>query len=123
MVKARKRRDKIEELSGSEVEELIQKNLERHTGTIAVGQQAAGIAEKPATEVSEGLLATLEDSVQPKVEPDAFSVVMKKQTNQEWKGVESTRSLGYNGQSGRTKRCQRKTARDKEAVDAETRKE
>ena len=86
--------DKVEELSGNELEELIQQNLKRLTGTNMVGQPA-GTAKEPLSAMA---------SMQLKGEPNMFSIVMKKQTNQEWKGVESTQSLGYNGQSDQTKR-------------------
>ena len=104
--------DEVEELSGNELEELIQQNLKRLTGTNMVGQPA-GTAKEPLSAMA---------STQLKAEPNAFSVVMKKRTDQEWKGVESTRSLGYNGRSDRTKRHLDKKARDKETEDAKMRK-
>lgn len=43
-------------------------------------------------------------------------------TKQDWKKAESNRSLGYNGQSGRSQRRSQKNARDKEVIDAKLRK-
>lgn len=97
----------VEELSGSELEEVIQRRLARAT---EVGQPVARTEELSAT------------VKRPIVEPNALSVIMGPQTSQKWKRAESTRSLGYNGQSVRTKRHRAKVARDKEEEDAKLRK-
>jgi len=99
--------EEVEELSGSELEEEIQRRTEQLAGTTAVEQPAE---ESPTT------------SEQPTAKPNLLSVIMGQRTNQGWKKAESTRSLGYNGQSGRTKRHQAKVARDKETGDAKLRK-
>ena len=43
-------------------------------------------------------------------------------TGREWRKAESSRKLGYNGLSVRTKRFRAQKAREKEKVDAEMRK-
>ena len=77
----------VEELSGSELEEVIQNNRERLVGTAA--------AEQPMVEV----LQILKAATQPKAKLNTLSAIMGQQTSQEWKKVEKTQSLGYNGQS------------------------
>ncbi|KAF8147998.1 hypothetical protein B0H34DRAFT_758877 [Crassisporium funariophilum] len=52
----------------------------------------------------------------------AYDILMLKHTKKEWKKAESNRSLGYNGNSGRSQRRSEKNARDKEAIDAKLRK-
>lgn len=97
---------------GSELEEVIQRHTERLVGVVTMGQPAVRtMAEEPP--------AMLE---QPMTEPDMLSVIMGQRTNQEWKKVESTRSLGYNGQSTRMKRHRAKIMRDKETGDVKLRK-
>ena len=99
----------MEELLGSELEEVIQNNRERLVGTAA--------AEQPMVEV----LQILEAATQPKAKPNTLSAIMGQQTSQEWKKVEKTQSFGYNGQSSRTKRCWEKATRDKELEDVKLR--
>jgi len=104
--------EEVEELSGSELEEVIQRRAERLAGVATTGQPAARtMVEEPPVMLE-----------QPMTEPDMLSVIMGQRTNQEWKKAESTRSLGYNGQSTRTKRHQAKIMRDKEMGDAKLRK-
>lgn len=104
----------VEELSGSELEEAVRQGREGSEGTTVMSQSA--------TTVSEGPPAMLGATVTPKADPNPFSAIMGQRTNHEWKKAERTRSLGYNGQSDRTKRRQEKALRDKEKIDAELRK-
>ena len=97
--------EEVEELSGSELEEVIQRHRESTTGRPAVRR------EEPSAMVK-----------QPIAEPDALSAITGQRSNREWEEAESTRSLGYNGQSTQTKRHRAKAARDKEAGDAKLRK-
>ena len=97
--------EEVEDLLESELEEVIQQNRERSQGTTMVEQPVVGVVEE-----------------QPEAEPGAFSTIMGQWTTQEWKRAESTRSLGYNGQSSRTKRCREKAARDEEREDEKLRK-
>ncbi|KAF9649985.1 hypothetical protein BDM02DRAFT_3260022 [Thelephora ganbajun] len=83
--------EEVEELSGSELEMVVQKCLK-----------------------------TLEVTSQSSAETDAFSTIMRKQAKKDWKKAESHRSLGYNGQSVRTKRHHKQLAR-KEKEDAKLR--
>ena len=83
----------VEELSGSELEEVIQHHRERV------------VASAPTVE-------------QPTAESSALSVIMRTRTKREWKKVEMTQLLGYSGRSVRTKRHQAQVARDKEKEDA-----
>ena len=103
--------EEVEDLSWSEVEEGAQQHREELGGAAAAEQPTAEIAEEPSAMVK-----------QPMAEPNSLSVIMGLRTNQEWKEAESTRSLGYNGQSDRTKRHRAKVARDKEVNDARLRK-
>lgn len=105
----------VEELSGSELEEVIQRNREKLKGAAGMGE------DERAGGVMEGQLAMLK-AAQPKAESDALSIVMGRRTNQEWRKAESTRSLGYNGQSSRTRRRYEKASRDKETENANLRK-
>lgn len=100
--------EEVEELSGSELEELIQRRLTR---VVKVDQPAARMMEEPSATVK-----------WPIAEPNALSAIMGPETNQKWKRAESTRSLGYNGQSDRTKRHHAKVARDREERDVQLRK-
>ena len=102
--------EEVEELSGSELEDATWQHGELLAGTTTAKQATAGTAV-------EELLAA-----QPIAEADTPSVLANQRTNQEWKKAESTRSLGYNGQSARTKRHRAKAARDKEMEDAKLRK-
>ena len=104
----------VEELLGSELEEVIRQDRERLVGATAVEQQAASVTEETS--------AKLEATVQPEAESSIPSVIMGKRTNQEWRKAESARSLGYNGQSAQTKRRQDKATRDKETEDKKLRK-
>lgn len=69
----------------------------------------------------------LQGSETPEVTPqsgagtDAYSAIMQKQTGKDWKKAESRRSLGYNGQSARTKRYHEQLARKKEEENAKLR--
>ena len=65
----------VEELSGSELEEVVQECLRK-----------------------------LEAALQASDKPDAYSLITCKQTQKDWKKAESHHSLGYNGQSVWTKR-------------------
>lgn len=103
--------EEVKELSGSELEEVIQRHRGGSAGATAVEQPAAGTMEEPSAMVK-----------QPMAEPNTLSVIMHPRTNQKWKEVESTRSLGYNGQSARTKRHRAKVVREKELEDAKLRK-
>ena len=85
--------EEVEELSGSELEEVIQRHSEK----------LPAAAKQPIAELS------------------PLSVIMGKRTNQEWRKAESTRSLRYSGQSARTKRHREKVARDKGVEDAKLR--
>ena len=76
----------VEDLSGSELEDIIQQHRERSVATVTVGQPVMLVAAKPLM-------------MQPVTEPSALSAIMGLQTNQEWRKAESNRSLGYNGQS------------------------
>lgn len=105
--------EEVEELSGSELEEVIQRNRERFTGKAAIAW--------PVARATERLPAMLKATVQQKSEPSPFSDIMGKRTNREWKKAENTRSLGYSGHSARTRRRQEKAMRDKEAEDAKLR--
>jgi len=102
--------EEVEELSGSELEEVIQRHRERLAG--------ASMEETPVARTEESS-ATVKRQM---AEPDALSVITTPRTNHEWKKAESTRSLGYNNQSVRTKRHRAKVARDKETEDAKLRK-
>lgn len=93
----------VEELLGSELEEVAQRHRERLAGTTTTKEPS------PAPR-------------QPEAEPNTLSIIMGQRTNQEWKKAESTRSLGYNGQSARTKRHREKITRHKEIEDAKVRK-
>lgn len=93
----------VEELSGSELEEVIQRHREQLGGTTTTEESS------PAPRQLEA-------------EPNMLSIIMGQRTNQEWKKAESTRSLGYNGQSFRMKRHREKIARDKEVEYAKARK-
>jgi hypothetical protein len=76
----------------------------------------------------EELLCSLQKSAEKELEQMAFSDSTKYQELQrtigsnEWKKAESSRSLGYNGNSSRSQRRHAKAARDKEMVDAQLRK-
>jgi hypothetical protein len=54
-------------------------------------------------------------------EPNAHSAISCKHTQKDWKKAESSRSLGYNGQSARTKRRMEQLAREKEKKNAKLR--
>ena len=82
----------VEELSGSELEEVVQERLRK-----------------------------LEATPQASDKPDAYSVITRKQTQKDWKKAESHRSLGHNGQSARTKRHHDWLAREKEKEDEKLR--
>ena len=83
----------VEELSGSELEEVIQHHRERV------------VVSAPTVE-------------QPMAESSALSVIMRTWTKREWKKVEMTWLLGYSGRSVHTKRHRAQVARDKEKEDA-----
>ena len=102
--------EEVEELTGSELEGMIQRNR----------GESAGV--RVATEGLPAPSAKLEAPVQQRTEPAAVSVIMGQRTNREWKKAENARSLGYNGRSVRTKRRHEKAMRDKEAEDAKLRK-
>ena len=51
-----------------------------------------------------------------------YTEMMRPLTEKDWKGIESNRKLGYNGQSGRTKRRKEMAARRKAEADATLRK-
>ena len=101
----------VEELSGSELEEA-QRHAEQVAGTTTAERIAAGTM----VEVSPATLKW------PIAESDALSAIMDQRTDRDWKKAENTRSLGYNGQSARTKRLREKVARDKETEDVKLRK-
>jgi len=82
----------VEELSGSELEEVARK-----------------------------CLGTPEAASKSSAEPSVHSAIMHKQTKKDWKKAESRRSLGYNGQSERTKRHHVRLAQEKEKEDAKLR--
>ena len=84
--------EEVGELSGSELEEVLQRHLK-----------------------------TLEVTLQSSAETNAHSAIMHEQTKKDWKKAESRRSLGYNGQSARTKRHHEQLARKKEKGDAKLR--
>lgn len=85
--------EEVEKLSGSELEEMAQKHLE-----------TMGVASHSITEL------------------DLRSAIMCKQTEGDWRRAESHRALGYNRQSGRTKRRHEQFVREKEEEDAKLRK-
>lgn len=85
--------DEVKELSGRELEEEVPKH-----------SQPLEIASQSTTKL------------------DACSAIMRKQTEGDWRRAESCRSLGYNKQSGRTKRRHEQLAREKAKEDAELRK-
>lgn len=62
-----------------------------------------------------------EDVASLEAKPSGYSIIMRQQTKKDWKKVESRRSLGYNGQSARTKRHHEQVAREKEKEDAKLR--
>lgn len=62
-----------------------------------------------------------EDVSHSEAKPSGYSIIMRQQTKKDWKKVESCRSLGYNGQSARTKRHHEQIAREKEKEDAKLR--
>lgn len=103
--------EEVEVLSGSELEEAIQRHGEWSAGKATMRHTAAGtmMDEPPAMQK------------QPIAESVVLSITMDQRTNQEWRKMESTRSLGYNGQSARMKRHRAKVARDKETEDAKLR--
>jgi hypothetical protein len=103
--------EEVEMLSGSELEETIQQHSERSGSTTTM--------EQPVTGTTEELTAAVKPLI---TELNTLSVIMGPRTNQDWKKAESTRSLGYNGQSGRMKRHHAKVARDKEMENAKLRK-
>lgn len=109
--------EEVEDLSESELEEVIRRNRERLGGTTTVEWPVVEVVEEWATDEPLVML----EAEQPKAEPGAFSVIMGKRSDQEWKRAESTRSLGYNGQSSRTKRRREKAARDEETEDQKLR--
>ena len=84
--------EEVEELSGSELEEVLQRCLE-----------------------------TPEAILQSNAETNRYSTIMRKRTEKDWKKAESCRSLGYNGQSARTKRHHEQLVRGKEKEDAKLR--
>ena len=98
----------VEELSGSELEDAIQQHRDRSTAMAIVGQPVIPVVAEPP-------------AMQPVTEPSALSAIEGPRTNQEWRKAESVRSLGYNGQSARTKRRKEKLTRDKEKKDAQLR--
>ena len=55
------------------------------------------------------------------VKPSRYSIISKKQTKGDWRKAESHHSLGYNGQSARTKRYHEQAAREKEKEDVKLR--
>ena len=55
------------------------------------------------------------------VKPSGYSIISKKRTEGDWRKAGSHRSLGYNGQSARTKRYREHAAREKEKEDAKLR--
>lgn len=103
--------EEVEVLSGSELEETIRQHSERSRSTTTM--------EEPATRTTEELTVAVK---RPISELNTLSVIMGPRTNQDWKKAESTRSLGYNGQSVRTKRHHAKVARDKEMENTKLRK-
>ena len=104
----------VEELSGSELEEAVQKNMERSARRTVEQQPAAAAMEEPS--------ATPEAATQSEVKPDMISVITGQRSQKEWDKAESSRSLRYNGRSARSKRHREKKARDKETEDAKLRK-
>ena len=84
--------EEVEELSGSELEELM-------------GRQ----------------LKTPEVTSQPSAELNTYSKIMHQRTQGDWKKAESRRSLGYNKLSTRTKRYHEQVAREKAREDAKLR--
>ena len=102
--------DEVDELSGSELEEVIQQNRERSVRGMAAGQPALDTAEPSLT------------AENPAAKHDRFPIIMASRSNQEWTKAESTWSLGYNGQAPQMKRHREKAARDKEAENAKLRK-
>ena len=110
----------IDELSGSELEEIMRLNREKGEELPDV-TDTGGLSTQPPTDTTDTEVV-LETPEGPEPGVDALSIVMAKRTNQEWKRAETTRSLGYNGRSKRTKRHQAKLARDKETENAKVRK-
>lgn len=74
---------------------------------ISDDEEEEGVEELPEDELEEVVqkcLQTLEVASQPPTEPNMRPVIMRKRTEGDWRKAESRRSLGYNKQSGRTKR-------------------
>ena len=102
--------EEVEKLSGSELEDTIWQCGEGLVGMTTMKQAAVRttVGELPAA--------------QPIAGDGTPSVLMDRWTNHKWKKAESTRSLGYNGQSAQTKRHRAKVMRDQETEDAKLRK-
>ena len=86
--------EEVEVLSGSELEEVVQQHEEWLVGKATIGQTVARTATEEPPAMPKQLVA----------ESVVLTITMDQRTNQEWRKIESTRSLGYNGQSTQTKR-------------------
>jgi hypothetical protein len=81
------------------------------------------LSELEGDALRESLCLTLQHEIELLREATPYEKINKqKLTRQDWKKIESCRSLGYDGASGRSKRRKEKLARDKAKTDAQLRK-
>ncbi len=80
------------------------------------------MSEVEGDDIVESVRASLEHEIKLLAIPTQYEQISRKLTADDWKKAEKNRSLGYNGNSDRTKRREAKTARDKGIHDKEMRK-
>ena len=92
-------------------------------GELALGSSEDEFSELEGEELVESLRRRQEHEANLVEEVSGYGKLANSQlTGREWRKAESSRKLGYNGLSVRTKRFHAQKAREKEKVDAEMRK-